>query len=142
MAKLHCHLFHLKYMYEYFTQIVKDLVQRLEILERSSGGQDDFTNPTLLNSWEDFDTGVYNQVGYYRSTDGLVRLTGYIKDGTIGQVVFTLPVGYRPLKKVVIPTISNDAIGRVDIEPDGDVIVTSGNNTYVALDGISFRAMQ
>lgn len=122
--------------------VIRDMLQRLEILERSSGGNEDYVAPTLLNSWVNFDTDTHNEAGYFRSQDGIVYLRGLIKSGTVGQTAFTLPAGYRPTRRMICVAISNGAIGRVDIEADGSVVINAGNNTYVSLDGISFRAMQ
>ena len=119
-------------------QIIKDLERRLEILERSRGSDEAFTNATYLNSWVDYGA-THNKAGYYKTVDGVVRLQGAVKSGTIGQPIFTLPTGYRPAKTLLVTVPSNGAFGIVEIQTDGDVIATTGNNTYVSLEGIQFR---
>lgn len=94
--------------------------------------------PTLLNSWVNFGAG-FNNAGY-RKEGTIVRLRGVVKTGTPGatSVVFTLPVGFRPPATELLVVISNDAIGRCDVQSGGSVIATVGSTTYFSLDGISF----
>jgi len=55
--------------------------------------------------------------------------------------VFTLPVGYRPIKNMHIPTISNGAFGGINISSVGVVMAQYGNNTWYSLDvGVCFKA--
>lgn len=117
---------------------IKDIKRRLEVLERSIGGNEDWQTPSLLNSWVDFDVS-HQPAGYFRSGNGIIYLRGMVKSGTVPSTMFTLPVRYRPNYTIVVNVISNGAIGRVEIEPDGDVIAVAGNNTYISLDGITFR---
>lgn len=51
--------------------------------------------PSLLNSWANYGIG-HNPAGYFKDTLGIVHLRGLVKDGTVGQAIFTLPTGYRP----------------------------------------------
>ena len=119
-------------------QLIKDLGRRLEILERSRASDEAYTNATYLNSWVDYGT-THNKAGYYKSLNGVVHLQGVVKSGTIGQPIFTLPTGYRPSKTLLFTVPSNGAFGVLEIQTDGDVIATTGNNTYVSLEGVSFR---
>lgn len=119
-------------------QIIKDLERRLEILERSRASDEAYTDATYLNSWVDYGI-THNKAGYYKTIDGVVRLQGAVKSGTIGQPIFTLPAGYRPAKTLLFTVPSNGAFGVLEIQTDGDVIATTGNNTYVSLEGIQFR---
>lgn len=100
--------------------------------------------PTLLNSWANYDTVNYNPVGYFKDTLGIVHLRGAMKNGTIGQVIFVLPAGYRPAKiewHVAIscsPTTLTLAL--VTVSSDGNVVASNGANAWFSLDGIIFRA--
>jgi hypothetical protein len=108
-----------------------------------------WTNATYNNGWTSYGQG-YAPAGYWKSPDGVVHLRGLVMGGGVGGgganrldsdlAIFTLPSGYRPDKGLVIPVISNGAIGRLDISTDGTVVATSGNNTWLSLDGISFTA--
>lgn len=119
-------------------QLIKDIARRLEILERSRGSDEAYTDASYLNSWVDYGA-THNAGGYYKTTTGVVRLQGVVKSGTIGQPIFTLPTGYRPAKTLLFTVPSNGAFGVLEIQTDGDVIATTGNNTYVSLEGIQFR---
>ena len=99
---------------------------------------------SFSNSWVNY--GTWAGAAYCKDVFGFVHLRGLIKSGTVGtpgseSEAFTLPFGYRPATMLLFGTISNGAIGRVDILTDGKVApLTPSNNTYVALDGITFYA--
>jgi hypothetical protein len=93
--------------------------------------------PVFKNAWVNFAAGEA-LAGYWRDPFGFVTLKGVIKTGTINTACFTLPPGYRPLEKQLVATISNGAIGRLDVTTAGAVIPVSGNNAYFALNNISF----
>lgn len=100
-----------------------------------------WTAPVLLNSWVNWlTTGGFAPCGFYKDPYGIVRLRGLVQNGTINAPMFNLPVGYRPAFVALNTTTSNSALGRVDIAVNGDVTPVIGNNTFVALDGITFRA--
>ncbi|KAB1155621.1 hypothetical protein F7018_11640 [Tenacibaculum aiptasiae] len=71
---------------------------------------------------------------------GLVRKTSEI---TQGEVIFTLPIGYRPKKQRIFSVVTEAGIVRVDIAANGNVIFNglnfNGGQNWVSLDGISFR---
>jgi len=95
--------------------------------------------PSLLNSWVNYGS-TYNPTGYYKDSDNVVHLRGLLKDGTIGDVnAFILKEGYRPAYQHVFMTISNNAVGRCDIYPSGNVFFRVGSNVYFSIDGINFR---
>lgn len=100
--------------------------------------------PAFANAWVNFDAGVtYTTAAFFKDPYGIVHLKGLIKNGTIGAAAFSLPVGYRPSATVLMATISNSAIGRVDVYTTGGVIMglgPVGSNAWYALDGLSFRA--
>lgn len=120
-------------------ELIKNIDRRLEILERSRSSNEDWITPTMLNSWVDYDS-TYNTCQYYKDKEGIVHLKGLVKSGTIGQAIFTLPAGYRPSKQYLIATqTSPNAIGRLDINTSGNVIPTTGSNSWFSLDNVSFR---
>lgn len=73
-------------------------------------------------------------------TDGkTARLTGTIKSGTVGAMVFVLPSALIPPKDLRFPIITNSGIGEALVSSsDGGVYIVSGGNTYVSLSGISW----
>jgi len=105
-----------------------------EVTAQGSDGWVEFEN-----NWVNYDSG-YSTAGFYKHGDR-VNLKGVIKSGTVAAIAFTLPEGYRPTTgRLLNVAISNDALGRVDIYVTGGVLVSGlNNNTYVSLDGISFR---
>jgi hypothetical protein len=94
--------------------------------------------PTLLNTWVNYGPG-FNTPQYYIDKESVVHLKGLVKNGAVGTVIFTLPVGYRPTEQYIFTVNSGGAFGRVDVAAYGDVIVVTGNSSWVSLDGISFR---
>lgn len=98
-------------------------------------------SPVYENSWVDYDT-EFSPGGYYKDSLNNIHLRGLIKGGTFPTTAFTLPEGYRPEYRALFTTISNGAIGRIDIYPNGAVTAFAGNATYFSLEGVSFRAYQ
>lgn len=98
--------------------------------------------PTMTNSWVVYDAN-YDSPQYRIDETGRVLLKGMIKSGSRDTAAFTLPAGYRPAKIKTFPVISNNALGRIDIETDGDVIAAKdliGSNTWLSLEGVGFFA--
>jgi len=99
--------------------------------------------PAFQNSWVNFG-GTTEVCSYWKDLSGTVHLQGLCKSGTVATgatgTIFTLPVTYRPTLAMTFVVISNGAIGRVDVNPDGTVVAYAGNNTYFSLCGLSFRA--
>jgi hypothetical protein len=98
----------------------------------------------FANSWSDVGIAGY-PVAYYKDPFGVVHLSGAVKGGTLATAAFTLPSGYRPAGTANFATESFDVSGtpaadRVQVFADGTVNVIAGNQHYVALDGVSFRA--
>lgn len=118
---------------------VADLESQLDNRQPVKARLPKFIAPTLLNSWVNFGGG-FNDAGYLKDFSGTVHLRGLVKNGVIGNAIFQLPAGYRPANEELQITISNGALGRVDIYPSGDVGATSGSNAWFSLDGITFRA--
>ena len=97
--------------------------------------------PTFQNSWQNYDT-TYESGGYMKDSLGFVHIQVLVKSGVVGQTIFTLPAGYRPLKQHIFMVNSNNAVGRIDIFTDGQVKLTSGSNVYVSLSGIILKGEQ
>jgi hypothetical protein len=95
--------------------------------------------PTLENSWVNYSGGT-QQAGYWKSDDGMVHLSGLVKSGSVGGVIFTLPVGFRPATQVTFSTVSNAAFAHGNINASGALIAVTGSNISWSLDGISFKA--
>lgn len=104
---------------------------------------EDWITPTLVNGWMPY-SAAYNTEGYYKDSFGVVHLRGLIKNGTTtpGTTLFTLPVGYRPVTRELLGTITNpNAIGRIDVNYTGVVTIELGDIAWLSLDGLTFRAV-
>ena len=103
--------------------------------------QEPWQTPIFENGWVNY-IGTFNSAGYFKDSLGVVHLRGLVKNGTIGQPVFTLPVGYRPGGRGIFPSVSNNALARIDIDSAGVVLIQVGSNVWISLEGITFRAEQ
>ena len=103
-----------------------------------------FWAPVVLNgNWTQYGNG-YAIPEFSRSSSGLVVLKGLIKKSTAtssGEIIATLPAGYRPTAKLMFGITTNaNATGRIDIDTSGNVILTVGDAAWVSLDSIRFMA--
>jgi hypothetical protein len=107
-----------------------------------------WTPPTYRTNYADFLVA-----GYWKNPLGEVSIRGVVRRDvsrwTAGDVIFTLPDGYRPQRSmmVFVGGYASNAIvtHRVDIETDGDVVLlqpsgtwTSGQFNLISLDNIRF----
>lgn len=111
-----------------------------------SAGSRTWIQPTLLNSWANFSADHGFEWAAYRMIGDIVYLRGLIKNGTVGGGVpiFTLPAGYRPLHQHLFGIMTDTAgpiLGRLDIAPTGDVILSSGGNGFASLSGVQFSTV-
>jgi hypothetical protein len=118
---------------------IKNTYQGTLVASANNNDTEQYYTPTLTNSWVNFGGG-YTSARYWRDALGVVHLEGTIKSGTIGTVAMVLPAGFRPAGTMACHVLSNDALGRVTIETNGQVTPAIGSNTWVSLDGISFKA--
>ena len=100
-------------------------------------------------------------VGFWRDPLQCVHLQGHLCAGVVHKPMFTLPLGMRPAKNktfvvaggVATPSASEVSVNIansgdqapsslhiVRISETGDVVQDVGNNSWISLDGISFRA--
>lgn len=97
----------------------------------------------LADTWTPYGNG-FATAEFSRTSSGLVVLKGMVKKSSAvssGEVIATLPPSYRPTAKLMIGISTfNNASGRIDIDTNGDVILTTGNAGYVSLDSIRFMA--
>ena len=95
-------------------------------------------NGSMSNSWVNHTTEL--PVSYWIDSDGLVHVEGQVTTGTIGQIVFTLPLGFRPTDEVRFASASNGAFGETYITPAGSVYALVGSNARFSFSGVAFRA--
>ena len=109
--------------------------------------QEDWIGLTFNSYWQDYDnTADYEDGAYMIDSLGFVHVRGLVEttSTSAGIEIAQLPVGYRPLKHCVFTQYSADGAVRVDVKSTGDVSVitgfTDGNNEWLSLAGITFRA--
>lgn len=99
----------------------------------------------LENGWESYGGG-YSPAQYTRTADGVVVLSGVIRNGDTSNniVLGHLPKGFQPTHTLIYPAPSaSGGISRVDVTTDGRVILTRAAtwaSTWTSLDGITFLA--
>lgn len=122
----------------FFTR-VREAVNKL--VEYFKDTDDSWNIPRLLNSWTHYG-GIYQPISYRKGADNIVQLRGLAAGGTPSStdVMFILPVGYRPANKELYPALTNSGIGRLDITINGEVMPYSGGGTWFTLSGITFEA--
>jgi hypothetical protein len=95
-------------------------------------------------SWSNYTpAGTFNPVGFRKDPTGRVNLKGLaqsIVSSTAGIPIFTLPVGYRPPRALLMDAQRNDIHVRVDIGSDGRILCAAGlgTNEWCSLDNLSF----
>jgi hypothetical protein len=95
--------------------------------------------PPFTNGWANFG-GTEEAVSFRKDPFGKVRLKGMLL-GPSGTSAFTLPVGYRPPKRLRLITAlsGNVTPAALVIDSDGTIILTgSATSTWASLSGIEF----
>lgn len=96
---------------------------------------EDAITATYQNSWVTYSAG--HDAKYYKH-DGRVYLSGTVKNGTSGSIIFTLPVGYRPIHAQYFPVVANGTFGYCSLNTNGTVSASLGSTAWFSLAGISF----
>jgi hypothetical protein len=87
-----------------------------------------------------YEGATYSRIGRMVILQGLVSKTGTPAGG---DVIATLPAGYRPAEHVIFATATGETTvgGRVDVESTGQIIWrtgATGETDYTSLSGIAF----
>ena len=101
--------------------------------------------PPYQSGWTAYASTAYAPVRFRRLLDGIVVLEGMAAGGPAG-IVFTLPVGYRPVRQyehhfltaaygVTLPW------GSVYVTPAGTVNAAVADGGYLSLAGVTFLAI-
>ncbi|HEX8385104.1 MAG TPA: hypothetical protein VF576_02915, partial [Rubricoccaceae bacterium] len=108
-----------------------------------SGAAEGYAAPTLINGWVNFG-GQLAPAGYVR--DGTeVRLRGTVKSGVVGDPIFVLPAGLWPPWDYI--GVGMSVVGgvrtacQIYVNGVGEVSASSGTNTDVSLNGVSFSLL-
>jgi hypothetical protein len=81
-------------------------------------------------------------VGFRREADGRIRLRGRLTRAPdqaarpTPTVLFTLPETHRPRHRYRLPVLSGKALGILEVEPGGRVVLVKGSLEDVVLDGL------
>lgn len=92
----------------------------------------------LSNSWANINAlgGNYSQFKFWVDAFGFRHFEGVLDTGTVGNAAITY-ADEGSFNTVLLPTISNGSIGRIDITSGGAVqILSPSNNAYVSFDNI------
>ena len=101
-----------------------------------------WTNLVLQNNWSAYNSG-YSTPSYIKTSDGVVVLKGLISNSgtpTDGQIIATLPVGYRPSGALIFPaSTAPTSYARLDVDASGNIIYRAGGSaSWLSLDNIRF----
>jgi hypothetical protein len=97
---------------------------------------------TLQNSWAAYPG--YSTPQYTKGSDGLVTIKGLLNPGstTADVVMATLPAGYRPAQRLLVPTHTSTGGGRFDIDASGNIRYEWGSNGWFTFNFFTFMAEQ
>jgi competence protein ComGC len=102
-----------------------------------------WTALTFQNSWANY-SGSYASGAYLKTSSGIVMLNGMLtRTGSpvAGEVIATLPPGYRPSVPLVFGICTSASVaGRVDVYPNGNILFEYGSATWLSLQNINFVA--
>jgi len=120
--------------------VINARVTAINAAGTSGYGTNAFTVPlwapmNLAGSWSNY-SQPYATAAYTKTSAGVIFLKGLVRSGS--GVIANLPAGYRPAKYIMFQTSSLDVGVRVDVYPDGNVVMVTGNNGWYSLDGIAF----
>jgi hypothetical protein len=107
-----------------------------DVLLSGEISQPDLSTPTLQNSW--VTAPGFREPRFYRGRDKRVYLQGSVRNG-VGNVIYTLPTGYRPESEIRFAVSSTGGVLTLRIDSAGSVICSTFGPFTVSLDGVSFR---
>lgn len=93
-----------------------------------------WVTPTFSNGWVPL---AGNQGSQYRKIGDIVYLRGNVSSGAIGQIAFTLPVGFRPpLQLYWTSIVAGGTMGYIVIGTTGTVVLNGPANGQVSTEGV------
>lgn len=95
----------------------------------------------LQNNWNNYSPD-FATAAFTKTSEGVVVLRGLVKragSAVGGETIFQLPEDYRPSAPIMFTTMTDpNTASRIDIQPNGNVIISSGSGGWIAFDGIRF----
>lgn len=102
-------------------------------------GDADWNSLPLSGAWVIF--GSSYTVPGYRSRNGVVNVTGLVKNGAVGPIA-SVPAAIAPASTMSYLCFSNLGAARVDVTPDGAIsliaYLNGGSNASVSLDNVQW----
>ena len=99
---------------------------------------------TYQNGWARFAASTAN-CQYRKRYGDVVEIRGLVGGGTPQDsetgtgVIFTLPAGYRPGTRLIIPALSNEKAARLDVYPSGKVVAASTQAAWNSISWFGFN---
>jgi hypothetical protein len=89
--------------------------------------------PAFQNAWVAFGA-TYQAPRFRRDATGTVYIEGAVKTGTVNTGIFVLPVGYRPLADLYLPSVGNGPVfGAFTIGSAGGLTQQAGGNAFFSI---------
>jgi len=96
--------------------------------------------PAFTGGWVNYSAAYF--LGFRKAPNGRVAFRGLIKSGTPGQIIFTLPVGYRPVQECTFLGFAAGGPAYISISTAGAVSCTnigaSNAASYIYMDEVEF----
>lgn len=87
--------------------------------------------PTFSGAWAQYADATYEAVRYRIDDRARVYIEGLAAGGAVAGEVFALPVGYRPARNAIIPTVSSSgAYSELRVTSGGSVYAQAGGAVY------------
>ena len=101
--------------------------------------QESWKDPTFMNGASNYG-GEYDTVQYMKDGLGFVHIKGMGQIQNSNQIMFVLPIGYRPAKLLQFVSITGGGFGVINITKNGEVsrVVGAGPTTSFS---VCFRAV-
>ena len=122
-----------------------EILQADQVIGRGRQGEVFIPRPAALvysASWADYDATTWQKGEFYKDADGMVHVEGLVEKTTAAlkaadDVIATLPVGYRPPRRIIFSVVSSTANAlsnaRVDVRANGNITWQYGDEATSAI---------
>lgn len=98
----------------------------------------DWKNLSLENTWKNYNSEDFYFEASVRKEKNYVCIRGLIDGGGVEQNIFTLPVGFRPIKRQIFVAQTSGGTCRLDINENGQAFIITPHRNFISLDNICF----